>query len=248
MSDGSSRGYPPELRERAVRTVAEISNQHDSEWAAISEVARLLRVGCAETVRKWVRQAQVDAGSRPGTTTEVSDDLKRLRRENAESRRANAILKTASAFFAAELCAARPGVSGGGETGPDLLTSPSSSTPAAANSGLASRRYDGDLPGPRLHRTGHLDPTARRRIRPERCCPPPDRGSQYTSIRFTERLAEAGIQPSAGAVGSSYDNAPAETINGLGDASARSLGYRDVISRGNGFNRLPDPAAAANHW
>jgi transposase len=53
--------------------------------------------------RKWVRQAQVDAGARPGTTTEESAELKRLRRENAELRRANAILKTASAFFAAEL-------------------------------------------------------------------------------------------------------------------------------------------------
>ena len=52
MSGGSSRRYPPELRERAVRMVAEISDQHDSEWAAISEVARLLGVGTAETVRK----------------------------------------------------------------------------------------------------------------------------------------------------------------------------------------------------
>jgi transposase len=75
MSSGSSRRYPPELRERAVRMVAEISDQHDSEWAAISEVARLLGVGCAETVRKWVRQAQVDAGARPGTTTEESADI-----------------------------------------------------------------------------------------------------------------------------------------------------------------------------
>ena len=103
MSGGSSRRYPPELRERAVRMVAEISDPHNSEWAAISEVARLLGVGCAETVRKWVRQRQVDAGSRPGTTTEEPAELKRLKRENAELRRANAILKTASAFFAAEL-------------------------------------------------------------------------------------------------------------------------------------------------
>ena len=103
MSGGSSRRYPPELRERAVRMVAEISNQHDSEWAAISEVARLLGVGCAETVRKWVRQGQIDGGVRPGITTEEADELKRLRRENTELRRANAILKTASAFFAAEL-------------------------------------------------------------------------------------------------------------------------------------------------
>src|SRR5580693_584136 len=100
MSGGSSRRYPPELRERAVRMVAEISNQHDSEWAAISEVARLLGVGCAETVRKWVRHCQIDAGSRPGTTSDESAELKRLRRENAELQRANANLKTASAFFA----------------------------------------------------------------------------------------------------------------------------------------------------
>ena len=89
MSGGSSRRYPPELRERAVRMVAEISDQHDSEWAAISAVARLLGVGTAETVRKWVRQAQIDAGSRPGTTTEESAELKRLKRENAELRRAS---------------------------------------------------------------------------------------------------------------------------------------------------------------
>ena len=103
MSGGSSRRYPPELRERAVRMVAEISDQHDSEWAAISEVARLLRIGCAETVRKWVRQAEIDGGSRPGVSTDESAELKRLKRENAELKRANAILKTASAFFAAEL-------------------------------------------------------------------------------------------------------------------------------------------------
>ena len=58
MSGGSLRRYPPELRERAVRMVAEISDEHGSEWAAISEVARLLGVGCAETVRKWVRQGR----------------------------------------------------------------------------------------------------------------------------------------------------------------------------------------------
>jgi transposase len=69
----------------------------------MTEVARLLGVGTAETVRKWVRQAQVDSGARPGVTSEESAELKKLRRENAELRRANAILKTASAFFAAEL-------------------------------------------------------------------------------------------------------------------------------------------------
>lgn len=99
----SSRKYPQELRERAVRMVAEVRDQHESEWAAIGAVAELLGVGTAETVRKWVRQGPVDAGARAGVTTEESAELKRLRRENAELKRANAILKSASIFFAAEL-------------------------------------------------------------------------------------------------------------------------------------------------
>jgi transposase len=107
MSSSRSRKYPPELRERAVRMVAEIRGEHESEWAAMARVAELLGVGTPETVRKWVRRAEVDAGARPGTTSEESAELKRLRRENAELKRANAILRTASAFFAAELCATR---------------------------------------------------------------------------------------------------------------------------------------------
>lgn len=91
MPANSSRRYPPELRERAVRMVAEISDQHESEWAAMTEVARLLGVGTAETVRKWVRQAQIDAGSRAGTTTEESAELKKLKREVAELRRGRVI-------------------------------------------------------------------------------------------------------------------------------------------------------------
>jgi transposase len=98
-----SQHYPPELRERAVRMVAEVTSNYDSEWAAIGAVAQKLGVGTAETVRKWVRQAQTDSGQRPGVTSEESVELKRLRRENAELRRANEILKAASAFFAAEL-------------------------------------------------------------------------------------------------------------------------------------------------
>jgi transposase len=98
-----SQQYPPELRERAIRMVVEVGPNYDSQWAAINAVAQKLGVGTAETVRKWVRQAEIDTGHRPGSTSEESAELRRLRRENGELRRANEILKAASAFFAAEL-------------------------------------------------------------------------------------------------------------------------------------------------
>jgi len=98
-----SSNYPPELRERAVRMVAQVRPDYPSDWPAICAVADKLGVGTAETLRKWVRQAEVDAGTRPGVTTKESAEIRRLRRENAELRRANEILKAASAFFAAEL-------------------------------------------------------------------------------------------------------------------------------------------------
>jgi transposase len=103
MTRRSQPPYPPELRERAVRMVAEVRADYESPWAAMNAVAEKLGVGTGETVRKWVRQAEIDGGVRPGTTSEESDELKRLRRENAELRRANDILKAASAFFAAEI-------------------------------------------------------------------------------------------------------------------------------------------------
>jgi len=103
MSGNTSRRYPPELRERAVRMVAEIRAEHESEWAAMTRVSELLGVGTPETVRKWVRLEQLEAGVRPGITSEESAEVKRLRREVSELKRANAILKAAAAFFGAEL-------------------------------------------------------------------------------------------------------------------------------------------------
>ena len=91
------------MRDRAVRLVAESRAHHDSEWAAIVSVAAKLGVGCAETVRKWVRQAQIDAGARPGVTSQESAEVGKLRAEVRELRRANEILKAAAGFFAAEL-------------------------------------------------------------------------------------------------------------------------------------------------
>jgi transposase len=100
---GSNHNYPPEVRERAVRMVAEVKDDFPSEWAAITAVVSRLGVGSAETLRKWMRRAEVDAGPRPGVSTEERAEIKALRREVAELRRANEILKAASTFFAAEL-------------------------------------------------------------------------------------------------------------------------------------------------
>jgi transposase len=94
--------YPKDVRERAVRLVIETRDQYKTEYEAIRSIGAKLGVG-PESLRKWVRQAEVDAGARPGTTTEESAQIKALKRENAELKRANEILKAAASFFAAEL-------------------------------------------------------------------------------------------------------------------------------------------------
>ena len=94
--------YPAELRERAVRMVLEHERDHGSRWEAICSVADKLGPS-AESVRKWVRRAEIDAGARDGMTTAERERIKVLERENRELRRANEILKAASAFFGAEL-------------------------------------------------------------------------------------------------------------------------------------------------
>ncbi|MGQ0368097.1 transposase [Leucobacter sp. Z1108] len=96
------RQFPPEFRQRALRMLEESIPEHETEYAAIRHVSMKLGVG-PETLRKWRRRAEIDSGVRPGVTSEESVELKRLKRENAELRRANEILRTASAFFAAEL-------------------------------------------------------------------------------------------------------------------------------------------------
>ena len=98
---GSTR-YSPELRERAVRMVIDRREDYPSEWATMTAISKLFGIS-AETLRTWVRRTQVDTGSRPGLTTDERARLKQLERENKDLKRANAILKDASIFFATEL-------------------------------------------------------------------------------------------------------------------------------------------------
>ena len=91
--------FSPEVRERAVRLVREHESEHGSQWAAIQSIAA--KIGCSgETLRNWVRQAERDRGVRAGPTTEESERIKALERENRELRQANEILRKASAYFA----------------------------------------------------------------------------------------------------------------------------------------------------
>ena len=95
----SSNKYSPEVRERAVRMVLEHQSSHDSQWAAIGSIAE--NIGCtSETLRKWVRQGERDQGRRAGLTSAERERFKALERENRELRRANEILRKASAYFA----------------------------------------------------------------------------------------------------------------------------------------------------
>ena len=96
---GRPSRFSPEVRERAIRLVMEQRPAHPSEWAALQAVATKLGT-TAETLRKWMRQAERDTGKRAGLTTAERDRLKQLERENRELKRANEIIRKAAAFFA----------------------------------------------------------------------------------------------------------------------------------------------------
>ena len=95
----TAKRYSPEVQERAVRMVLEHQSEHSPQWAAIESIAA--KIGCTtEALRRWVRQAERDQGSRAGLSSSERERLKALERENRELKRANEILRKASAFFA----------------------------------------------------------------------------------------------------------------------------------------------------
>lgn len=100
------RKYPDELRERATRLAVEARRDPASRAGALARIGGQLGIN-PETLRNWVGQAEIDAGHRPGTSSSDAERITQLERDNRELRRANAILRSASAFFAAELCATR---------------------------------------------------------------------------------------------------------------------------------------------
>ena len=103
----SSRRYPPEMKERAVRMVEQTIAESGERWGVVSRIARQLGIG-EQTLRNWVEQAEIDLGNRPGVSTDDKARIAELEKEVRELRRANAILKSASAFFAAKLDRPKP--------------------------------------------------------------------------------------------------------------------------------------------
>jgi len=103
----TNKRYSPEVRERVVRMVFEHQHEHESQWSTIESISS--KIGCtAETLRRWVRQSEIDQGKRGGISTSERDRLKELERENRELKQTNEILRKASAYFAQAELGRRP--------------------------------------------------------------------------------------------------------------------------------------------
>lgn len=190
--------YSPELRERAVRMVFDHAHEHASQWATIRSVAE--KLGCTvEALRRWVRQAERDAWKRPGLTTDERQRLTQLERENVEpsGRRISSIGALR-----------RPGrISSGSRTSPtwppgaalSMWRSSLTSSRGASSGGVSRRPWR-----PISFSTRWSKRCTTAAVRGSRTWHHSDRGTQYVSMRYTDRLADVGIEPSVGSRGDAY--------------------------------------------
>ena len=204
------RQFPPEFRQRALRMLEESMPEHETEYLAIRHVGAKLGVG-PETLRRWRRRAEIDAGVRLGVTSEENSELKRLKRENAELRRANEILRTASAFFAAELDRPRRDDPIRGQVqGAFRRSRPSAARCVLRNAGLSLPRLSGrenqaaigegtvgSAAGRRNAAPAHRE--LRRPYGSEDACPDAPPGGRSVGIRPAEPCALSGFVESIAA-------------------------------------------------
>ena len=217
---GRPSRYSPEVRERAVGLVFDHEQRHDSQWAAIRSVAE--KIGCSsETLRHWIHQAERDEGRRPRLTTEERQRLTALEREKGGGSDLRG--------HVVRLC----------------LRGVRHRCLCPAHRRLARLRLAADRLGPRCARAGALRPSD---DRPARA---PQRSGRAVSLdRYTERLADASLEPSVGSVADSYDNALAESVIGLYQDRTDPASGTVATSRGCGvcharMGGLVQPPSAA---